>query len=270
MGTEKEFLSQYSIENYERPSVTTDVAAFTIGSKEENSYRHNPENTLLILLIKRGEHPFKDQWALPGGFLRPSETVEECALREIVEETGVNPSTIKPVGVFSKPGRDPRGWIISNAFASIICDADIKTANGYDASDAKWFAVSLKKNVSGMYYLNLECDGIEVNAVLKKKSNKLCRPCLEIVESNGLAFDHAEIITVALEILKKSADSFDVIFNFLPEKFTLNSLQKVLETITEVPVVPANFRRKIEGMVIETDEYKSGAGHRPAKLFRKK
>ena len=119
MDTEKEFLSNYHIEDYERPSVTADVAAFMIRTEDKTSYRKNPENKLQLLLIKRGGHPYKGMWALPGGFLNKGETIEQCALREIQEETNVAPTAIMPVGVFSKPERDPRGWIISAAFASI-------------------------------------------------------------------------------------------------------------------------------------------------------
>ena len=118
MQSEKEFLSHYSQNDYERPSLTADIVAFIIRSEESDNYKRNSETKLSILLINRGEHPFKGHWALPGGFLQPSETIEECALREITEETNVTPVSLMPVGVFSQPGRDPRGWIISNAFAS--------------------------------------------------------------------------------------------------------------------------------------------------------
>ena len=111
MNHEKEFLAGYRIEDYERPSVTADVAAFMIRTEDKKNYRKNPENKLLLLLIKRGGYPYKDMWALPGGFLQKGETVEECALREIQEETTVRPVSILPVGVFSEPERDPRGWL---------------------------------------------------------------------------------------------------------------------------------------------------------------
>ena len=109
MDSEKEFLAGYSLADYDRPSVTADVAAFMIRTEDKTSYRKNPENKLLLLLIRRGGHPYKGMWALPGGFLQRGETVEECALREIEEETTVKPVSILPVGVFSQPERDPRG-----------------------------------------------------------------------------------------------------------------------------------------------------------------
>ena len=85
MISEKEFLAGYDIGAFERPSVTTDVVAFTIRSETNDNYRQDSDSKLCILLIRRGEHPYLGRWALPGGFLQPGETVEQCALREIRE-----------------------------------------------------------------------------------------------------------------------------------------------------------------------------------------
>lgn len=270
MESEKEFLADYKLSDYERPSVTADVAAFMIGSEDRVSYRKNPENKLQLLLIKRGGHPFKDMWALPGGFLQKGETVEECALREIQEETQVLPSSIMPVGVFSKPDRDPRGWIISNAYASIICEESVKQAASDDASDAQWFSVSFYRGEGGEYHLDLSYEDTELRAVLTEERSGFGRTEFRIIESGGLAFDHAAIIAAALTVLRNEAKNYDTIFNFLPEKFTLTSLQKVQETIMNVSVLPANFRRMVSGYVEETDEYVRGEGHRPAKLYKRK
>lgn len=96
------------------------------------------------------------------------------------------------------------------------------------------------------------------------------KPVFEILDRGGVAFDHAIIIAAALENLRAQAEKFDIIFEFLPPQFTLSSLQKIQETILGVTMPPAGFRRKISGYVVETEEYTAGAGHRPAKLFRKK
>ena len=85
-----------------------------------------------------------------------------------------------------------------------------------------------------------------------------------------MAFDHARIIAEAVCLLRKYAQDFNTIFDFLPEKFTLNEVQKVQETILDISILPANFRRKINDYVIETEEYTQGAGHRPARLFKRK
>lgn len=266
---EKQFLSEYDINEYDRPSVTTDIAAFSVYTEKEDCYRRNPEHKLSVLLVKRGEHPFLNSWALPGGFLKADETIEECALREITEETGVIPVSLMPVGVFSEPDRDPRGRIISNAYTSVISEEQV-VKGGSDAADASWFDVAFVSVGRGTYSLSLKCGNTELTSVLKEKRNKFGRPFFETEENNGLAFDHAKIIATALMVLRSEAEKFEVVFDFLPEKFTLNSLQRVQETLLGISLLTPNFRRKIADYVEETDEYTEGAGHRPARLFSKK
>lgn len=266
---EELFLSAYNINNYDRPSVAADIAAFAIRTSDDDNYRKDGSAKLSLLLIKRGEHPFVNKWALPGGFLRADETVEECALREITEETNVTPSAILPVGVFSEPNRDPRGRIISNAFASIITEENVKAMGGDDAIDAKWFDVEFECG-DGADILSLACGEIVLTAKLREKDRKFGETRYEIIQSDGLAFDHAAIIAAALAKLRSCIGDFDIIFDFLPEKFTLASLQRVMETVGGISVLPANFRRKVSDFVEETDEFITGAGHRPAKLFKKK
>ncbi|MBR4626398.1 MAG: NUDIX hydrolase [Ruminococcus sp.] len=270
MDSEKEFLENYRLEDYERPSVTADVAAFMIGSDDRTSYRHDPQNKLLILLIKRGGHPFKDMWALPGGFLQKGETIEQCALREIEEETGVAPSAIMPVGVFSAPDRDPRGWIISNAYVSVISEEAVSQIGMDDASDAQWFSVSFDRSENGEHHLRLTYEDTVLEAVLAEEKVSFGRSTFRIADSGNIAFDHAAIIASALSALRDEARDFEAIFDFLPEKFTLTAFQKVQETIMNVSVLPGNFRRMISGYVEETDEYVRGDGHRPARLYRRK
>lgn len=270
MQTEKEFLSEYKLSDYERPSVTTDIAAFMIRTEKSSNYRHIPKKQLSLLLIKRGGHPYKGMWALPGGFLQPNETVEECALREMEEETQIKPVSIIPVGVFSKPGRDPRGWIISNAFVSIISEESVKQSGSDDAEDAQWFDISFEPDENGLYILTLSYKDTVLKAVLREGKSHLGVTSFEIVDSPTLAFDHAEIIATALSALRFSAKNYEVIFDFLPEEFTLSALQKVQEAITNVAVMSGNFRRIVSVSVEETGGFVHGEGHRPAKLFRRK
>ncbi len=268
---EEQFLSTYRMEDYDRPSVTTDIVAFTVRSEEDESWRKDSkESRLSVLLIQRGEHPFLNHWAIPGGFLRMDETLEECALREIREEAGVEPVSIMPIGAFSACDRDPRGRIISNAFTTIISEQSARLMASDDAVDAKWFDVFYEKNEEETYVLKLVGDGVTLEAKLAPKGKQFGRTTFALVDSGGLAFDHALILASALESLRDKAESFEVIFDFLPEKFTLTALQKVQETILNVSLLPANFRRKIADYVVETDEFTTGAGHRPAKLYRRK
>jgi ADP-ribose pyrophosphatase YjhB (NUDIX family) len=85
---EQQFLQSYQQDQYDRPSVTADIAAFSLRTVKSDAYRASPELKLCVLLIRRGGHPFKDHWALPGGFLQRGETIDECAFRELKEETG--------------------------------------------------------------------------------------------------------------------------------------------------------------------------------------
>ena len=191
-------------------------------------------------------------------------------MREIIEEANVTPTALMPVGVFSQVGRDPRGWIISNAFASVISEESVKEMGGDDAADAKWFDIRFEQSSDGNYLLDLSCGDIELKAVLSEKESRFGRTSFRILDSGSLAFDHAGIIATALTALRNEARNLETIFDFLPEKFTLTALQRVQETILNISVLPANFRRKVADYVIETEEYTTGAGHRPAKLYRKK
>ena len=270
MQDEQAFLQSYSMNDYPRPSVTADIVIFKIRSQKADNFRKDPKNTLSLLLIRRGGHPFKDHWALPGGFLAPGETIEECALREVEEETSVVPASLMSIGLFSEPDRDPRGWIISNAFVSVIGSAEETQRSGDDAADARWFDVSFEENENGESTLGLCRDDIRLHAVLREEKSRFGVTSYRIVDSGTLAFDHAAIIARALNALRNCAKDYEMIFDFLPEKFTLSELQNTQETIMNISVLSANFRRKIAGLVEETGEYTEGAGHRPAKLYVRK
>lgn len=268
--TEQQFLKSYDITKYDRPSVTTDIAVFSMFEKETMGHRRDSEHKLSVLLIKRGEHPYKDKWALPGGFLRSDETVEMCAMREIKEETNLSPNSIIPIGVFSNPDRDPRGRIISNSFASVISEQNVKVYGGSDAESAKWFSVDFKYNNDNYYTLLLTSDEEVITLQLKETNSAFANEKYEIISNSGLAFDHGKIIATALDTLKHQAENYDMIFSFLPDKFTLASLQRIMEILLGTSLLTANFRRKISSLVQETDEYTEGAGHRPARLFTRK
>lgn len=114
---------------YPRPAVTTDCVVFT---KEEE-----PK----VLLIQRGNEPYKGCWAFPGGFMDMEETAEECAVRELKEETGLTVKQIQQIGAYSKVDRDPRGRTISIAYLAIV-DAPTAVSGMDDAAKAAWFPLS--------------------------------------------------------------------------------------------------------------------------------
>lgn len=287
---EQVFLENYDINKYERPSVAADMAVFTImqDDTQPDNYRRLPEKKLKLLLIKRGGSPYKDMWALPGGFLKKGETIYETARRELKEETGADHAYLELCNVFSEHGRDPRGWIISQAFMALISSdiSDEKSSLkvGSDAKEAGWFDVRLEKTEEKKYKKNgnIVCDIVYTLTLTKEvvlsaviEEHKVYKDYHEIVEyriiqSEGLAFDHAKIITCIINKLRKNVETdAKIVFDLMPEYFTLTDLQKAFEIISDKELLKPNFRRKIAEYVEETDMTMMNGGHRPSKLFKR-
>ena len=287
---EKEYLKQYDITKFDRPSVAADMAVFTVmgDTKEEvvrdkGNYRKLPEKKLKLLLIKRGSYPYKDRWALPGGFCRKGEEVSDTAKRELFEETQVGDAYLQLAGVFGEVGRDPRGWIISHTFLALFDGRKCRLRAGSDAWDARWFDVELvqeqieeqlKKAIYRLVLTNNDEDEqIRLEAVISQEKSFLqfqVNTDYRIETEEGFAFDHAKLITYALLHLRKQAETDGrIVFDLMPEYFTLTELQNACEIILGKELLAANFRRKMADYVVETDKMSEGAGHRPAKLFRR-
>lgn len=290
-----DFLETYDISQYDRPSIAADIAVFSIGRKqvEGSDYRRLPTKTLRLLLIRRAEQPYQGEWALPGGFMQKGETIQETARRELKEETGTDKAYLELCGVFSDIGRDPRGWIISQAFVALLNEDDL--ANGHleasgDADKAAWFDITVQKTADRKleqdnvvtcdndYELLLQDSGAEDEGA-KERLRAVIREHIEyrdyheivtydIVDSQGIAFDHAKIITSVFNRLRRMLGSdIRIAFDFMPESFTLTDLQEAVELISGQELVKPNFRRKIAEYVIETDMLTQNGGHRPAKAF---
>lgn len=279
--TEQEFLKQYNPGDYPRPSVAADIAIFTVGEIEGKSHRRLSDKELRILLIERGGHPYLGCWALPGGFVKPTETVLAAAQRELKEETGLAHGYLEQLFTFSDPGRDPRTWVMSCTHMALVDSHKIQLKAGDDASDARWFKVSWEqldddnkqehangKRPSGSkkYRLELSADIQTLSAVVECQDEH-GNAEFTILENNGLAFDHARIIAYAMQRLQNKVEYTDLVFNLMPDKFTLTELQQVYEIILGRPLLKAAFRRKIKDLVQETGEYTGNAGHRPSQLF---
>lgn len=281
--SEEQFLAQYDASKYERPSVTVDILVFTVTDEEKENYRKLSEKKLRILLIKRGEHPYLGKWALPGGFVKMDESLDEAALRELKEETNIDDIYMEQLYTWGDVGRDPRTRVISTAYMSLVDSSTLNVKASDDADDAKWFSVSAKtfqeqKNVTENGYilqqlirLSLSNDEDDLSAVIKTEKiveGKVTKIKREVIESPDIAFDHAKIIEYGLERLRNKIEYTDIAFNLMPDLFTLTELQQVYEVILGRELLKANFRRKIANMVIETNKYTRDSGHRPSKLFR--
>lgn len=267
---------------YECPSVTADVIAFGVREAAVVDNRRLPEAKVSVLLVRRGKVPFKGYWAIPGGFLKKGENLEKCARREIMEETGLAVNALIPIGNFSDPGRDPRGWIISNAYIAIIEKehTGIRVCAGDDAADARWFAIDYgRDDAERVIKVELTADDGE-KIVFRAEYNmnrsyvdRLGQPNVKIVAMEGgdLAFDHAKILVTALLHLglpgrRKRA------FAFLPQTFTMAQLQQVYEFMRGRPEVRPNFRRKMLPYLQEVGKWSEGIGgraaHRPAGVYK--
>lgn len=281
--SEKEFLENYDITAFDQPSMTVDILLMTISDEEAESYRKLPKKSLKVLLIKRKEHPYIGKWALPGGFIRINESIEDAAHRELEEETNVDNVYLEQLNTYGDVNRDPRGRIISTAFMSLVNVNDIKMKAGTDAEDARWFEVSYKLtkeerhiNENG-YVENKYIDLTLTNEEVVLKATVQISRIVEgrhvsykrrIVSNDALSFDHALIIQYGIEQLRGKLEQSDIVFHMLPDLFTLTDLQKAFEVILDKDLLKANFRRKTAKFVTETPHSTSDAGHRPSKLFK--
>jgi len=204
----------------QNPSVTVDIVIFTI-QKEK----------LCVLLIKRKYPPYKGKWAIPGGFVKYEETLDDAAMRELEEETGVKEVYIEQLYTFGEPRRDPRKRVITVAYFALISSENLVVRPDADVSDVRWFSVyNLPK----------------------------------------LAFDHERIVKYALKRLRNKIMYTNVAFQLLSEEFTLTELQKAYEVILNKKLDKRNFRKKIlsSNILEETGNKKLEGRHRPARLYR--
>jgi 8-oxo-dGTP diphosphatase len=207
--------------DYPRPAVTVDCVVFGIDEADR----------LKVLLIQRQIPPFQEQWALPGGFVRPQEDLIEAARRELQEETGVDGVFLEQLRSFGSPDRDPRGWVITVAYYALVNLRDYQVKAATDAKEAAWFDVQ----------------------------------ALPV-----LGFDHGEILPIAIATLQAKVRQEPIGFELLPTKFTLTQLQRLYEIILGHPLDKRNFRKKLLRMnfVIGLNEKETNVAHRAAQLYQ--
>ena len=205
---------------YPRPSVTVDCIIFGL---------HLEKRELKVLLIERGEDPFKGSWALPGGFVNMKEDLDTAAKRELEEETGVKDVFIEQLYTYGNPNRDPRGRVISIAYYALVNFKEHPAQAASDASNADWFLLD---------------------------------------EIPSLAFDHEEILEMAIQRLRGKVRYQPIGFELLPKKFTLSDLQTLYEVVLgleEKSINKRNFRTKILKMgILNRLERQKNVAHRPA------
>jgi 8-oxo-dGTP diphosphatase len=205
---------------YPKPSITVDCVVFGLD-----------EQQLKVMLIQRGVEPFKDTWALPGGFVKLEESLEAAALRELKEETGIKKVFLEQLYTFGAVNRDPRDRVITVAYYALINIGEHLLLATTDATNASWFSLQALP---------------------------------------ALAFDHSEIIKIAIARLQGKLRYQPIGFELLPKKFTLTQLQNLYETVLGTQLDKRNFRSKILKMdlLIDIDEIQTNVSHRPAKLYR--
>ena len=208
--------------DYPRPALTVDCVVFGLDLEEQD---------LKVLLIQRALEPFAGHWALPGGFVQVGESVDDAALRELREETGVVRVYLEQLYTFGEPDRDPREHVVSVAYYALVNLSPHKLQAATDAKDAAFFGVH---------------------------------------DIPSLAFDHETILDTALERLRGKLRYEPIGFELLPRKFTLTQLQRLYEIVLETQLDKRNFRKRIQAMdiLIELDEVEQGVSHRAARLYR--
>ena len=264
--TEEEFLKHYDSSIFPRFAVTCDILVFGVSSKDHDNYKKLDSKKMSILLIKREDHPYKGKWCLPGGFVYIDEDLEDSPKRVLKNETGLDNIYLEQLYTFGAVNRDPRMRVVTSAYLSLIdkdrIDKELK-------NQSSWFDildVIYDDNKVRVYLSNGEEDiSFELDKRLKEETTGKYE--YKITKNNDLSFDNPLIIIEGIERLKNILSYTDIVFNMMPKYFTLGELQKVYEVILGKKLLDPAFRREIKDKVVETNEYKTGEGHRPSKLF---
>jgi 8-oxo-dGTP diphosphatase len=196
-------------------------------------FGYNKDVGVSVLLIKRKYDPFKGQWAIPGGFVKDNESLEEAVERELLEETGIKINYLEQLYTFGKPDRDPRRRILSVAYFGLVKSSQFEKLHATtDAEEAKWF---------------------------------------DIKELPELAFDHEIILNLAIERIRGKIIYQPIGFELLDKKFSFSDLEHLYSTLLDRSIDRRNFKKKVMhlGILDELEEKaKSNGAGRPGNLFQ--
>ncbi|GAB5544058.1 MAG: NUDIX domain-containing protein [Sandaracinaceae bacterium] len=234
--TEAEFLAGYDASAYERPSLTVDVALLSV-----------VDDALATLLVRRTEHPWDGAAALPGGFVRMDESIEEAAERVLLTKAGLRDVFLEQLYTFGAVERDPRTRVVTVAHYALV--------------DAKRFeAIDQEEHPALTARLSVPWEG-ETGGPVDVSIDG---------EPAELAFDHADILGMAVKRIRGKLDYTPIGFQLLPPRFTLRQLQRVHEVVLDRPLNKDSFRRRMlaSGQLEATGERQRDVDHRPAALYR--
>jgi len=256
----------YASEEFEKLSLTADMAIFSVSSENPNNYRKLSKKKFSVLLVKRTTYPFKNKWCLPGGFVGIDESIDDAAERILNRETNLHNIYMEQLYTFGDVKRDPRMRIVSTAYIALV---DKNKLEDCLFPNASWFSMDIledEKEIQVSFDNGNEQFSVIISKVLKSPTSD--RYQYIIKKDNHLAFDHAKVIVSGISRLKNKISYTDIVFNMMGEYFTLGELQQVYEVILGKELLDPAFRRIIANKVEKTDMVKTGGGHRPSVMYR--
>ena len=268
--SEAEFLADYNVNKYKQLSLSADILLFSVSEEDSGNYRKNSDKKMSILLIKRHNYPYKDMWCLPGGFLNPeTETLDDCTKRILKTETNLSNIYLEQLYTYDALDRDPRCRVISTSYMALV---DKNRLTEHVNENASWFDVTMYQDENNIVTVVLDNGKDTIKFSIKKILRELTtdRYTFKVNENKDLAFDHPLVIVAGMERLRNKVGYTDIVFNMMPEYFTLGELQQVYEVILGKKLLDPAFRRIIADKVEKTEKMKTGGGHRPSYMFRYK